>query len=249
MRVKKKIVDGRGISSYLQAIVSDWKKSIDVLRNQSRFFRSLRHREAKQDFSTAPVRALLLIWKILNSVASNQIRKSIFSSMQDSHAVLFLLAIRFPDLLFTQYPVCICDPDVDFLDASEKYEQICVKREKFMEKCFFLVRFRKLEIDGGPPGPSRFGKFSPHRGDHAEELCFVELECEFSRRYPHYVRRFENGLEANSFFANVFTIGRLPTFGTLTDGTYGFHVLCSETDLIAVDAQISRFVREVQGWC
>jgi hypothetical protein len=91
----------------------------------------------------------------------------LLSSMQNSQPILALLALVLPDFLFPHLFISPRDSNVDLLDPSEEYKQICVECQKLMDKRIFLTALRQLEVDRSASWQRLFGECFPNRRNHA----------------------------------------------------------------------------------
>ena len=77
---KKRVVT-RERPIYLQAILSDQEKCINILGNESRLFWELNYRKSEQNFRLGPVWALELLGKVFDDMSPYEIPESALSSM------------------------------------------------------------------------------------------------------------------------------------------------------------------------
>ena len=119
---------------YLQAIIPDWKECINVLGSELRLLLGLGCWECKQNFRLGPIWALTLLGKVFDDMGPDEIAGCLFSSMQHSQPIRALLALIFPDFLFPDLFISSLDSNVDLPNPSEEYKQICVERQKLMDK-------------------------------------------------------------------------------------------------------------------
>lgn len=66
---------------YLQAILSDQEKCINILGNESRLFWELNYRKSEHNFRLGPVWALELLGKVFDDMSPYEIPESALSSM------------------------------------------------------------------------------------------------------------------------------------------------------------------------
>ena len=158
-----------------------------------------------------------------------------------------MLVLSLADSLIRDVLVPTRHSDVDFLDSSEKYEEIGVKVQKLFNEGLFVIGPRQLEVDGGVVRSLGLWKTLPDRRYYTQRFGTVKFERKLIRCYPYYISSFENRLEANSFLADKFAIASLAALGALADSTNGCHITGVETYLIAVDSETPRFVREAQS--
>jgi hypothetical protein len=176
-------------------------------------------------------------------MSPNQISTSIMADTKSDDAIESLANLTFGNLLLPALNL-VRDVYVNFLDMSEEYKQICIKHTKLLNKICFFERPGKTKVDRCPSWSNVSGKLGPDGCDHAQKLALIKLEHEITRRDPHYVCGFEDRLEADTLFSNIFAIGLLGRFGTLIDGADSFDVVRCETYFVAVDTKTTRYVGE-----
>jgi hypothetical protein len=123
--------------------------------------------EGKQNFRLGPIWALTLLGKVFDDMGPDEIPECLLSSIQNSQSIHALLALIFAEFLFPGLFISPVDSNMDLLDSSEKYKQICVERQKLLDKRIFLIALRQLEIDRSASWLRLFRECFPNRRNHA----------------------------------------------------------------------------------
>ena len=152
---------------YLQAIIPNWKECINVLGSELRLLLGLGCWKGKQNSRLGPIWALTFLGKVFDDMRPDEILGCLLSSMQNSQPILALLALILPDFLFPHLFISPGDLNVDLLDPSEEYKQICVECQKLMDKRIFFTALRQLEVDRSASRLRLFGECFPNWRNHA----------------------------------------------------------------------------------